>query len=156
MLHSGRVKAALGAVVALLAAGGIAIPGLLGDEPSPPPPAGPSQVQEPADPPNPSGEPEGSSAANLDSDEFSGIVATLAAIESGDPLPYSQDGQTFQNREGLLPPEPLGYYREYTVDTPGSPDRGARRLVIGEGGETYYTSDHYASFTRIDPKDFLE
>lgn len=78
----------------------------------------------------------------------------LATIESGEPLPYEQDGQTFQNREGLLPPHDLGYYREYTVDTPGSPDRGARRLVIGAGGETYYTDDHYASFERIEPEDF--
>jgi ribonuclease T1 len=82
------------------------------------------------------------------------IAATLAAIESGEPLPYEEDGGVFQNREGLLPEEPLGYYREYTVETPGSPDRGARRLVIGEGGETYYTDDHYASFTQIDPEAF--
>ena len=53
-----------------------------------------------------------------------------------------------------MPDEPLGYYREYTVETPGSPDRGARRLVIGSGGETYYTDDHYASFERIDPEDY--
>jgi ribonuclease T1 len=78
----------------------------------------------------------------------------LAAIDSEVPLPYAEDGQTFQNREGLLPAHPIGYYREYTVETPGSPDRGARRLVIGEAGETYYTADHYASFTRIDPGDF--
>ncbi len=78
----------------------------------------------------------------------------LARIAAGDPSPYSEDGSTFQNREGLLPDEPLGYYREYTVETPGSPDRGARRLVIGSGGETYYTDDHYASFERIDPEDY--
>lgn len=78
----------------------------------------------------------------------------LAAIDSEGPLPYAEDGQTFQNREGLLPAHPIGYYREYTVETPGSPDRGARRLVIGGAGETYYTADHYASFMRIDPGDF--
>jgi ribonuclease T1 len=82
------------------------------------------------------------------------IARTLEAIESGAPLPYEEDGQTFQNREGLLPDQPLGYYREYTVETPGSSDRGARRLVIGEGGETYYTDDHYASFVRIEPEAF--
>jgi len=86
--------------------------------------------------------------------EDAAIAQVLAAIESGEPLPYSEDGQTFQNREGLLPAQPIGYYAEYTVETPGSPDRGARRLVIGDGGETYYTDDHYASFTQIDPGDY--
>ena len=86
--------------------------------------------------------------------EDAAIAEVLAAIESGEPLPYSEDGQTFQNREGLLPPQPIGYYSEYTVETPGSDDRGARRLVIGDGGETYYTDDHYASFTQIDPEDY--
>ncbi|MCA9982332.1 MAG: ribonuclease, partial [Anaerolineales bacterium] len=62
---------------------------------------------------------------------------------------YNKDGSTFQNREGLLPSQPRGYYREYTVETPGSRDRGARRIVAGEGGEFYYTADHYASFARI-------
>ncbi len=94
-------------------------------------------------------------SAPLEESEASGIANTLAAIESGDPLPHEEDGQTFQNREGLLPQQPTGYYREYTVETPGSPDRGARRLVIGEGGETYYTADHYASFTQIDPDDYV-
>lgn len=78
----------------------------------------------------------------------------LQAIDAGEALPYSEDGQTFQNREGLLPAQQIGYYREYTVETPGSPDRGARRLVIGEAGDTYYTADHYASFDRIEPADF--
>ncbi len=86
--------------------------------------------------------------------ERAAIADVLAAIDAGAELPHSQDGATFQNREGLLPDEPVGYYREYTVPTPASPDRGARRLVIGAGGETYYTSDHYASFARIDPEDF--
>jgi guanyl-specific ribonuclease Sa len=86
--------------------------------------------------------------------EDAAIAGVLAAIESGETLPYEEDGQTFQNREGLLPQQPIGYYSEYTVETPGSPDRGARRLVIGEGGETYYTDDHYASFTQIDPADY--
>ena len=55
----------------------------------------------------------------------------------------------FGNREGLLPDQRSGYYREYTVPTPGSQDRGARRLVIGAAGEIYYTDDHYASFRRV-------
>lgn len=86
--------------------------------------------------------------------ERAAISATLALIDAGEPLPYDEDGQTFQNREGLLPERPPGYYREYTVETPGSPDRGARRLVIGEAGETWYTNDHYSSFTAIDPGEY--
>ncbi len=74
---------------------------------------------------------------------------TLALIASNGPFPYAKDGSVFQNREGLLPERPRGYYREYTVETPGSPDRGARRIVSGAQGELYYTSDHYASFKRI-------
>lgn len=92
--------------------------------------------------------------AGLSTEEAAGISDTLAAIESGEPLPYDQDGSTFQNREGLLPDQPDGYYREYTVETPGSDDRGARRLVIGEAGDTWYTNDHYSSFIEIEPEDF--
>ena len=74
---------------------------------------------------------------------------TLALIKAGGPFPYSQDGKTFQNREKRLPPRERGYYREYTVKTPGAKDRGARRIVAGRGGERYYTDDHYRSFRRI-------
>ena len=79
-------------------------------------------------------------------------LATLEAIARGGPLRYDRDGTTFQNREGLLPERPRGYYREYTVDTPGSRDRGARRIVTGgDPPETYYyTDDHYRSFRRIE------
>jgi ribonuclease T1 len=55
----------------------------------------------------------------------------------------------FQNREHRLPREPAGYYHEYTVETPGSPDRGARRIITVRDGTMYYTSDHYESFRRI-------
>ncbi|MGQ0511314.1 MAG: ribonuclease domain-containing protein [Betaproteobacteria bacterium] len=78
--------------------------------------------------------------------------ATLALIRKGGPFPYQKDGSTFGNREGLLPRRPRGYYREFTVKTPGSRDRGARRIVAGGGrspGEFYYTDDHYRSFRRI-------
>lgn len=75
--------------------------------------------------------------------------ATIALIEQGGPFPYEKDGAVFQNREGRLPPRPSGYYREYTVVTPGEGDRGARRIVTGGGGEFYYTDDHYASFERV-------
>jgi len=76
-------------------------------------------------------------------------VATLEAIERGGPFPYPRDGAVFQNRERRLPGRPGGYYREYTVRTPGRRDRGARRIVAGAGGERYYTDDHYRSFKRI-------
>jgi ribonuclease T1 len=71
---------------------------------------------------------------------------TLALIDQGGPFPFSRDGVVFQNRERILPRQPQGYYQEYTVITPGSRDRGARRIVAGEAGELYYTDDHYDSF----------
>ena len=74
---------------------------------------------------------------------------TLRLIEQGGPFPYSQDGQVFQNREGVLPSEPNGYYHEYTVKTPGSSTRGARRIVTARSGTDYYTSDHYVTFNAI-------
>jgi ribonuclease T1 len=74
---------------------------------------------------------------------------TLALIKKGGPFPYSKDDTVFSNYEGLLPQKGKGYYHEYTVITPGSPDRGARRIVAGQGGEYYYTGDHYRSFKRI-------
>ena len=70
----------------------------------------------------------------------------LKRIDDGGSFDYRQDGVTFQNRERLLPAEPSGYYREYTVATPGAVDRGARRLILGKNGELYYTPDHYKSF----------
>ena len=74
---------------------------------------------------------------------------TLRRIDAGGPFDHPQDGGTFGNFEGLLPDEPHGYYREYTVETPGSEDRGARRIISGEAGEYYWTPDHYQSFARI-------
>jgi ribonuclease T1 len=79
---------------------------------------------------------------------------TEQLIRSGGPFPYAKDGSVFGNRERLLPRQARGYYREYTVPTPGAKNRGARRIVCG--GEQpvapeacYYTADHYASFSRI-------
>ncbi len=74
---------------------------------------------------------------------------TIALIEQGGPFPFERDGVTFQNREQLLPRKRSGYYREYTVITPGSRDRGARRIVAGAQGELYYTDDHYESFREV-------
>ena len=77
---------------------------------------------------------------------------TLTRIEAGGPFPYKQDGRVFHNRESLLPQRVRGYYREYTVETPGSRDRGARRIVTGGDPPEvyYYTDDHYRSFRRIE------
>jgi len=77
----------------------------------------------------------------------------LRRIAAGGPFEHRQDGSTFQNRERRLPPQPRGYYREYTVETPGSGDRGARRIVTGGDppAEYYYSDDHYRSFRRFDP-----
>lgn len=77
---------------------------------------------------------------------------TLALIRQGGPFPYpAKDGSTFSNREQRLPKQPRGYYREYTVKTPGSRDRGARRIICGGKAqqECYYTNDHYNTFKSI-------
>ncbi|HRD89513.1 MAG TPA: ribonuclease domain-containing protein [Accumulibacter sp.] len=85
-------------------------------------------------------------------------VHTLRLIRQGGPFPYPhKDGSVFGNFERRLPLQPRGYYREYTVPTPGRRDRGPRRIVAGSGrggdvarsGEYYYTADHYLSFRRI-------
>jgi len=73
----------------------------------------------------------------------------VALIDAGGPFPYRQDGVTFENREGLLPDRPSGYYHEYTVPTPGSSDRGPRRIITGREGQMYWTADHYDSFAWI-------
>ena len=77
--------------------------------------------------------------------------ATLALIARGGPYPHRQDNSTFGNRERRLPQQPRGYYREYTVETPGLGHRGARRIVTGgqPPAEYYYTDDHYDSFRRF-------
>ena len=74
---------------------------------------------------------------------------TLTLIDSGGPFPYAKDGAVFGNIEGLLPARSRGYYHEYTVPTPGSADRGARRLVAGDDGDVYWTDDHYESFRQV-------
>jgi len=81
---------------------------------------------------------------------------THRLIQEGGPFPFAKDGVVFANRERQLPKAKRGFYREYTVQTPGSPDRGARRIVCGGQAPQrpvvcYYTQDHYASFRRIAP-----
>ena len=74
----------------------------------------------------------------------------LGLIDAGGPFPYSQDGTVFGNAERLLPAHPRGWYHEYTVPTPGSRDRAARRIIAGKDGARYYTADHYESFARVE------
>lgn len=119
----------------------------------------PTEIETQPVPPPTETAPDGSGAptdgtGEISAQEAAEIGRVLALVEAGGPFPYDQDGTTFQNREGLLPQQPQGYYREYTCETPGSDDRGARRLVIGSGGETYYTADHYESFTEINPEEY--
>ena len=87
----------------------------------------------------------------ISSAERAAIDQTLVLIRQGGPFPHAKDGTVFQNREGRLPQRPSGYYREYTVPTPGAKNRGARRIVQGRDGDTWYTADHYNTFVRIDP-----
>jgi ribonuclease T1 len=80
--------------------------------------------------------------------------SVIVAIRLGGPFTYTKDGSVFGNRERLLPVQPKGYYREYTVKTPGATDRGPRRIVCGglvpvQPTTCYYTADHYMSFKRI-------
>lgn len=105
----------------------------------------------------------GSAVAKRTSTESSAVTLTSLPAEaqtthrlilSGGPFPYQKDGSVFGNRERLLPANPRGFYREYTVKTPGARDRGARRIVCGGRQPTqpaacYYTGDHYASFRLI-------
>jgi len=77
-------------------------------------------------------------------------ATTVRLIDDGGPFPYAgKDGSTFGNYEGVLPQRSRGYYAEYTVPTPGASNRGARRIIAGDGGQLYWTADHYESFERI-------
>lgn len=73
-------------------------------------------------------------------------------IQHGGPFPYRQDGVVFGNRERRLPAQQFGFYREYTVPTPGEHGRGPCRLITGRTAELYYTGDHYVSFVAVDPQ----
>jgi guanyl-specific ribonuclease Sa len=77
-------------------------------------------------------------------------LITIKNIKNGGPFPFpNHDGTTLSNREEILPSKPLGYYKEYTVPTPGIHSRGAQRIITGQNGEMYYTPDHYNTFERI-------
>jgi ribonuclease T1 len=76
-------------------------------------------------------------------------IQTIDLVRRGGPFPHQRDGVVFGNRERILPPRERGWYREYTVRTPGERTRGARRIIAGRDGTLYYTDDHYRSFKRI-------
>ena len=82
--------------------------------------------------------------------ERQAVMQVLELIAHNGPFLHRQDGAVFQNRERQLPSRPRGYYREYTVPTPGASDRGARRIISGRQQDTYYTRDHYRTFIRLD------
>ncbi|MFG3049471.1 ribonuclease domain-containing protein [Kitasatospora sp. NPDC048239] len=141
--HSGA--AASSAPTASAASAGSAVPKPSAPKPSAPkssPPAG-AVVWVPTDP----------ALADVCRTGLPGqALDTLGLIARGGPYPYRSDGIVFENRENRLPRKATGYYHEYTVVTPGSNDRGARRVVTGTSGEQYWTADHYASFQEIDPR----
>jgi ribonuclease T1 len=155
---SRRTRAVAGVIVlaVLLLAFGRARSDLLGASPAPtrrpsPPIAGRTVAGQPkASPTRPARDPE----SGLPFVELGGLPAdarlTVQRIDSGGPFPYPKDGVVFGNRERLLPAQATGYYREYTVLTPGSDDRGARRIVTGDRNrQLFYTGDHYVTFARI-------
>lgn len=133
------VRAFVLAIVCLFAACDRAAPA-----PAPTPTDRPTPIAAPATAPR---------ALHLDTiadpDERAAVARVVDAIDRGARTRYRKDGTTFGNREHRLPPQPDGYYREYTVPTPDAGDRGARRIVAGDRDELYYTRDHYRSFARI-------
>jgi ribonuclease T1 len=84
-----------------------------------------------------------------DEEERSAVSDMVDAIDAGGPFRYRKDGTVWQNREHRLPAKENGYYHEYTVDTPNSDDRGARRIIAGSHRELFYTRDHYRTFTTL-------
>lgn len=116
--------------------------------------ASPSEMARPSEGVSPTGHASPSKRASLavaaSGSEREQLEKTLALIERGGPFAHKQDASVFSNREQRLPSHPRGYYREYTVPTVGAKNRGARRVVRGKAGETWYTRDHYRTFVRID------
>ena len=122
-------------------AGGPTAPSLAAEAPRPPPPVESSPSRADA-----------GTKAQIPGFLPSEAHDTIAMIRRGGPFPHRQDGSVFGNREGHLPRKPRGWYREYTVDTPGLSHRGARRIVTGGDPprEWYYSDDHYDSFRRFE------
>ncbi|MFC9251960.1 ribonuclease domain-containing protein [Amycolatopsis thailandensis] len=154
MFNRRRITAALIGLIVLVLAGWFVKDGISGDDTKSSSTPASSSAQA-----KPSGAAKGKVAgedSGLPVKPLTGLPSqasdTWKLIEAGGPYPYPRnDDVTFQNREKVLPAKNSGYYREYTVKTPGSPDRGARRLVTGTGKELYYTEDHYKSFVVVDP-----
>lgn len=153
-------RSLLGLVIALVAAalvwwtqGDGATPGAQPDSPSVQVPSDTSSVQvpneSPTEAPDSGTDPDSGLPFVQEADLPPEAHDTLALIDQGGPYPEDEDGTTFFNREGILPDHEEGYYQEFTVYTPGSDDRGARRIVTGAGDELYWTDDHYSSFSRI-------
>lgn len=113
--------------------------------PIPPPPRSPPRQAPAESPPAPRLDLEGIG----DAEERDTIRKVVRAIDAGGPFAYRKDGTVFENRERRLPAQARGYWREYTVPTPGEDDRGARRLIGGKAGELFYTRDHYRTFRRV-------
>jgi ribonuclease T1 len=131
----GRITAALVALVVLVLAGWL-VKGQAAEAPASPSP----------EPTAPTAAPTALSALPHEA------AGTWELIQRGGPFPFPRnDGAVFDNREKLLPAKESGYYHEFTVPTPNSTDRGARRLVTGAAKELYYTGDHYRTFVRVDP-----
>lgn len=130
--------------------GGLAIALLLVGACDAPAARGPARDE--GHPAEPVGRPAEEAPAPRPSDLPPEAYEVLALIAQGGPFPYRQDGGVFQNREGRLPARPRGHYHEYTVPTPGSRDRGPRRIVTGGDPPTehFYTSDHYRTFRPIE------
>jgi filamentous hemagglutinin len=77
------------------------------------------------------------------------LTPTLERVRRGERYPHRDDGTVFKNFEGRLPPRPRGYYHEYVVPTEGLRGPGPQRVILGDGGDVWYTGDHYASFRKV-------
>ncbi|WP_158880844.1 ribonuclease domain-containing protein [Amycolatopsis anabasis] len=151
MFNRRRITAALIGLIVLVVGGWLVKDAMSGSDPAPAPPSAPATGNAPV-----RTGPVAGADSGLPVKPLSGLppqaADTWRLIQAGGPFPYPRnDGVVFGNREKLLPAKPSGYYHEYTVKTPGSADRGARRLVTGDAKELYYTEDHYGSFVVVDP-----
>ncbi|MFD8499808.1 ribonuclease domain-containing protein [Amycolatopsis sp. NPDC059657] len=147
MFNRRRITAALIGLIVLVLGGWLVKTQVADDAPAKPAPSSSQAVSSGKLPGSDSGLPV-KGLSTLPSE----AADTWKLIKANGPFPYPRnDGVPFENREKVLPRKDSGYYKEYTVKTPGSPDRGARRLVTGSGKELYYTGDHYSSFVVVDP-----
>jgi ribonuclease T1 len=156
MFNRRRITAALIGLLVLVLGGWLVKDAVSGSSPTSTAPTGSSRASTSAAAPAKGGSAVPGSGSGLPLKALSVLPAQAAdtwkLIEAGGPYPYPRnDDVVFENREKRLPRKQSGYYHEYTVKTPGSADRGARRLITGEAHELFYTGDHYASFVVVDP-----